>query len=44
MLNIRCVKVGLLGTNCYLVSNNDETIVIDPGASFSKIDSMLGNK
>lgn len=44
MLNIRYVKVGLLGTNCYLVSNNDETIIIDPGSSFSKIDSMLGNK
>ena len=44
MLNIQCVKVGLLGTNCYLVSNQTGTIVIDPGASFSKINNLLHNK
>jgi len=44
MLNIRVVKVGLLGTNCCIVSNGDKTIVIDPGASFSKIDVALNGK
>ena len=44
MLNIRCVKVGLLGTNCYLVSNSNDVIVIDPGASFNKINELIKGK
>lgn len=44
MLNIRIVKVGLLGTNCCIINNGDKTIVIDPGASFNKIEASLNGR
>ena len=44
MLNIRVIKVGLLGTNCSIISNGEKVIVIDPGASFGKIDAALNGK
>lgn|SRR5574344_328665 len=36
-MNIKIVKVGALYTNCYILSNNVSTIIIDPGDNASKI-------
>ena len=36
--------VGLLQTNCYILEENNEVIVIDPGDDFLKIDKHLINK
>lgn len=30
-MNIKCVVVGSLKTNCYIIENRDETLIIDPG-------------
>jgi len=41
-LNIEIVNVGLIGTNCYIVYNdNKEAIIIDPGADADKIESSV---
>ena len=36
-MNIKRIEVGYLKTNCYIVENNDECLVIDPGDEFDKI-------
>lgn len=36
-MEIKSVKVGLLGTNCYLLISGKESAVIDPGAEADKI-------
>lgn len=36
-------NVGALGTNCYIVGDKDEAIVIDPGANAEKIYDLILN-
>ncbi len=36
-MNIETIPVGFLGTNCYLVHDGNEAVVIDPGADAEKI-------
>lgn len=36
--------VGVLQTNCYILNNNNEVLIIDPGDDFFKIDKHLTNK
>lgn len=43
-MNIKIVKVGLLETNCYIIENNNESIIIDPGDSPEKIEKYLTKK
>ena len=45
-LNVRRVSVGLLGTNCYLLSlpERDDCLVIDPGAEPEKIREAAGDR
>ena len=43
-MNIKKEVVGILQTNCYILENNNEVLVIDPGDDFPKIDKHLINK
>lgn len=43
-MKIDIVKVGYLEENCYIVSNNDNCLVIDPGDESNKIIESIGNK
>ncbi|HQB32879.1 MAG TPA: MBL fold metallo-hydrolase [Erysipelotrichaceae bacterium] len=40
-MKVDVIKVGMFQTNCYLVYNDSEMLVIDPGASFKKIDEAI---
>lgn len=41
-MNIKCIPVGTLGANCYIVTNEKkEAILIDPGAEQEKIEQEL---
>ncbi len=42
-MKIKTVKVGYLETNCYIVSINDECLIIDPGDEIDKIIKEIGN-
>ncbi len=37
MLNIECIPAGQLGANCYLVSDDDFAVIIDPGFAERRI-------
>ena len=41
---IDSVVVGSLETNCYILSINDNCIVIDPGDEYDKIKEKIGSK
>ena len=43
-MKIDKVVVGSLEENCYVVSIDDECLVIDPGSEFEKIKQEIGNK
>lgn len=43
-MNIKTVVVGVLETNCYIVENSDECLVIDPGDEFIKIKNSIDKK
>lgn len=43
-MNIEKIEVGYLNTNCYILSIENECIVIDPGGDFNKIKKAIGNK
>ena len=36
-MNIKRVVVGMLNTNCYILENNSECLIIDPGSEADKI-------
>ena len=36
-MNIEIVKVGLLQTNCYILSKNNNVLIIDPGDEYNKV-------
>lgn len=40
-MKIKKVVVGILNTNCYIVENNGECLVIDPGSDIDKIVSNI---
>lgn len=42
-LEIKTIKVGYLQTNCYIVSNKENCIIIDPGDEFEKIRKEIVN-
>lgn len=43
MLKVKCIPVGLIGTNCYVVYREDsrEAVILDPGAEEERIVSFL---
>ena len=45
-MNVQCVTVGPIGTNCYIVSleGRNDAVIIDPGAEAENIKKALGNK
>ena len=43
-MQIDRVIVGYLKTNCYVLSINNECLVIDPGDEYEKINYVIGNK
>ena len=43
-MKIETIIVGPLETNCYIVTIDNETIIIDPGDDFIKIKKVLENK
>ncbi len=43
-MNIECVQVGPLPTNCYLVEDADELLVVDPGAEPDRIVEAIGER
>lgn len=42
-MEIKKVVVGNLEENCYILTINNETLVIDPGDEFEKIKASIGN-
>ena len=43
-MNIKRLEVGVLKTNCYILENNEETLIIDPGDDFEKIKENINKK
>ena len=43
-MEINKVVVGELETNCYVISVDNECLVIDPGDEYDKIKKVIGNK
>lgn len=43
-IDIKRVVVGSLEENCYIVTKNNQTIIIDPGDDATKIIKEVGNK
>ena len=41
-MDIKVIKVGPLETNCYILTINNESIIIDPGDDFNKIKKSIG--
>ena len=44
IMNLEIVKVGPLKTNCYILSINNDVLVIDPGDEYNKIKKVIGNR
>lgn len=42
-MDIKVIKVGPLETNCYILTIDNESIIIDPGDDFDKIKEAIGN-
>ncbi len=43
-MNVETKVVGVLQTNCYIVHNNKEAIIIDPGSDAQKIINIITQK
>ncbi len=43
-MEIKRIVVGPLATNCYILTIDNDALIIDPGAEFSKISSFLKDK
>lgn len=43
-MQIKNIKVGPLETNCYILTNGNGCIVIDPGDDYEKIVEQIGNQ
>lgn len=44
MLRIRCLKVGQLQTNCYLIISGGEVLIIDPGDDADYIQRIIADE
>ena len=44
MMEITCLQLGMLGTNCYLAANGKEAVIIDPADSAKGIIRYLNDK
>lgn len=42
-MDIKCVKVGYLECNCYVLIKNNKALVIDPGSEANKIFKLIGD-
>ena len=42
-MTIKTIKVGWLETNCYIISIDNECLIIDPGADYNKIVREVGS-
>ena len=42
-MDIKVIKVGPLETNCYILTIDKESIIIDPGDEFHKIKEAIGD-
>ena len=42
-MNINCVKVGYLRTNCYILEKDGKVLVIDPADEYLKIKEVIGD-
>lgn len=40
-MNIKCIKTGYLNENCYIIENNDDCLVVDPGDDYNLIKSNI---
>ena len=43
-MDIETVVVGILNTNCYILSKNNHVLVIDPGDEYDKINSTINGR
>lgn len=43
-MKIEKVEVGYLEENCYVISKDNNCLIIDPGDEFNKIKELVGNK
>ena len=43
-MEIEKIEVGPIDTNCYIITNKNKTLVIDPGDDFDKIKEKLNGK
>ncbi len=43
-MDIKIIEVGPLDTNCYILTKENECIIIDPGDDFLKIKKAVGDK
>lgn len=43
-MKIQTIKVGILQTNCYIINNNNECLIIDPGDEPQKIINSITKK
>lgn len=43
-MKIEKVETGYLRENCYVITINDECLIVDPGDDFIKIKELVGNK
>ena len=43
-MDVKCIKVGYLRCNCYLVEKDGECLIIDPGSEFDKIEQLIDGK
>lgn len=42
-MNINCIKVGYLRTNCYVVEKEGQVLVFDPADEYLKIKEVIGD-
>ena len=43
-MNIEIVVVGILNTNCYILSKNNHVLIIDPGDEYEKISKTINGR
>ncbi|RYG74692.1 MBL fold metallo-hydrolase [Lentibacillus lipolyticus] len=43
-MNVHCIPAGPLGTNCYIVSNEKEALIIDPGGDSEKLINFMADE
>lgn len=44
MMEIKIMPVGLIGTNCYIISNNNQALIVDPGGDADQIIEYIEEK